>query len=382
MCIAIVKKPGVDIPKETLKVCAENNQDGCGFAYINTDTLGIKRIRVKKAMDFESFYSKYERAIEKNPDSVFLIHFRIKTSGNIDLANCHPFKIDRDHVFIHNGSIAGIPLEKGKSDTRAFNQNVLRVLPKGWNGNSGIKKLIEDFIRHSKIVVLNIDGDFNIYNESKGHWVEGVWYSNDSYKRVPVKAHVIVKGSQVSRYANNPYFRQSFQTPSKSSAQVVHNFPSRTDFNTEKIIKEKVGLLSAFRKVVTLDSFLQCDKCTGYKPISDLESFYILHHDGVVSFCSSCLLTKERAEMQDFEYIEPDAVVDWANEIIEELPLEAKQLQTSPVDWTSPWMYDDAEYYDDLDDQDFDDYTEGLMYPDEDYSDVDPEVWGYPVDMT
>jgi hypothetical protein len=62
-----------------------------------------------------------------------------------------------------------------------FNESVLQLLPKGWMYNNAIAHLVEEYIAHSKIVVLNSRGEATIYNEDKGHWKGGVWFSNHTY---------------------------------------------------------------------------------------------------------------------------------------------------------------------------------------------------------
>jgi len=186
MCIAIFKPAGRVLTEATLRTCFNSNPDGAGFAYINTDHLGVKRIKMYKSMEFAPFYKQYERATRIAPDSAFLVHFRIKTHGQKDIANCHPFMIDEDTVFIHNGIIGGVSRHADKSDTRMFNEEVLREMPEGWLYNPAIAMLIEEFIGASKLAVLSISGEGFIFNEKKGHWHEGIWMSNDSYKERPV----------------------------------------------------------------------------------------------------------------------------------------------------------------------------------------------------
>ena len=89
MCIAIYKPSDKELTKETLETCFNANPDGAGFAYINTDYVGHKKIKIKKTLDFEDFYQKYERALSLAPESPFLIHFRIKTHGDRDWETLH-----------------------------------------------------------------------------------------------------------------------------------------------------------------------------------------------------------------------------------------------------------------------------------------------------
>ena len=132
MCIALVKKAGAVIENSVLVNCFENNSDGCGMAWIDTD----RTIQVYKTLDYNEFIAEYNKVISTTcNESDMLIHFRIKTHGKVDVANCHPFVINDDAVFIHNGTISGLPTDPDKSDTWMFNETILQHLPVGWETN-------------------------------------------------------------------------------------------------------------------------------------------------------------------------------------------------------------------------------------------------------
>lgn len=181
MCIAIAAAAGLVLDRDVLKNCFDNNSDGCGMAYIKDDA-----IQIYKSMNFEPFYEEYVRVQGENSDSPFLLHFRIKTHGLKDIDNCHPFQVDDNVVFIHNGIIRNVPdcPDKKRSDTQMFNECILKGLPDGWNYNNSILDLIEEYIgMGSKLAVLDKrTRDIIIINESKGTWDNGVWFSNTSYK--------------------------------------------------------------------------------------------------------------------------------------------------------------------------------------------------------
>lgn len=212
MCIAIYKPGMKSISKEILKECFDSNKDGCGFAYINTDHFGVKRIKVYKTMVFESFYKQYERASRFNPESPFLIHFRIATHGTVDKFNCHPFYINNKTVFIHNGIISGVSKDAKRSDTQMFNAEFLQHIDDTMLLKDGpIKKLIEKFLVGSKIVIMNLDGDVAIYNESSGNWSDGVWYSNYSWKPTQ-RTYYHQKGNSITVDSNK--YRKSLSNTS------------------------------------------------------------------------------------------------------------------------------------------------------------------------
>ena len=175
MCIAILKPSDKTLDKSLLQACADNNPDGCGFAYNEDD-----KIIIKKFMDFNSFWKEYKKVQD---NKTMLIHFRIATHGNVELANCHPFKLNNHMALIHNGIISGYGSKtENLSDTKDFINKVIgNISYKMWKNPSFIK-LVESAIGYSKFVILDNSGKYYIINEKKGDWVDGVWFSNSTYK--------------------------------------------------------------------------------------------------------------------------------------------------------------------------------------------------------
>ena len=174
MCIAILKPKDKIINEEILKTCSENNPDGMGFAYIDNDTLYIK-----KYMKFDDFIKDYKEVETK---SNMLIHFRIATHGAVELDNCHPFFLNHRMALIHNGIISGYGDKKEKSDTRDFIDRVIGNISWKLMKNPSYRELISKAIGYSKLAILDITGDYWIINEDNGYWTDGVWYSNKSYE--------------------------------------------------------------------------------------------------------------------------------------------------------------------------------------------------------
>jgi len=178
MCIAIYKPKDKLIPQDTLEQCYNANSDGAGYMFHKNGKLYIK----KGFFSFADFWRSYRR--DKSKECV--IHFRIKTHGLINEANCHPYKINDNFAFVHNGMISGYT-DPNKSDTWLFNEDVLQPFVQKW-GNLGlfedpVKKLIEARIGYSKLIFMDNQGNSKIFNEDKGTWDDGVWYSNNSYKK-------------------------------------------------------------------------------------------------------------------------------------------------------------------------------------------------------
>ena len=158
-----------------------SNSDGVGFAYSNGSKIIVKKFRA-----WEEFYKSYTglKNLYGNKSS-FLLHFRIRTHGtNKGLFNVHPFRVNKELVFAHNGTIQNVGESVKKSDTRLFNEIVLKHLNPNFLNDKATRKLIEGFIGYSKLAFLDIKGGYNILNEHKGEWDKkrGIWYSNTSYK--------------------------------------------------------------------------------------------------------------------------------------------------------------------------------------------------------
>lgn len=270
MCIAIYQPEGIRLSDDVLKNSFDNNEDGAGFAYINTDYHGVRRIKAYKTLDFESFKRQYERAIKIAPDSPFLVHFRIKTHGEISTFNCHPFKIDDDHVFMHNGIIPGMSVDKVKSDTQMFNEDYLKHLDGDWMFNKGIHAMIENIISMSKVVVMNIDGDVQIYNESKGSWKDGIWFSNDSYK----KRKTYFSSKKYNYNSNRNY------VPSSNYQDLVEKRRKLAEVAAKELDNQESDLQ------MNEESFIECDGCGSYFPIKKLHPY--LRIEDPAGYCSTC----------------------------------------------------------------------------------------------
>lgn len=180
MCIAILNTKGT-ISKDTLLTCWNNNNDGAGMIYT---TLNNELKTYKELTNFEKFYNEYKKQRKANKDSNFVLHFRIATSGKIDLNNCHPFKVNKNLAFVHNGMIDIEPLSNAVSDTFTFNESIIKNLGNNFLYNEAIIRLIETYIGYSKLIFLNSFNEAFIINEELGVWDKDNWYSNTTYKTI------------------------------------------------------------------------------------------------------------------------------------------------------------------------------------------------------
>lgn len=202
MCLALYKPAKAKLNQDEMRTAFKANPDGAGFAYYDPT---LKRVIIQRGyFTFNELWTDLAPIMADN--CPLILHYRWATHGDITVENCHPFEL-LDGALIHNGIISGMgtsvykssnkyytpPVGKtcadmecsdDRSDTREFVEDYLVGMDS--KALLSAKKLIEHTIGYSKLVTIHNDGSVIIFNEDSGHWRNGVWYSNDSYK--PYKA--------------------------------------------------------------------------------------------------------------------------------------------------------------------------------------------------
>lgn len=190
MCIAIYKPEGIGLPSsKVLQRCWDGNPDGGGYCYIKGGIV----VGYKGFMDFDAFETHINHRL--SIESPAILHFRIATHGSLDKTATHPFPLSCQERPLrashwsskagvaHNGIIPGYGNERGKgqSDTQAFISQVLAYpgIRERLFNNKAIQRLILQ-ASGSKWIFLRSDGKAVLL----GKWekVDGIWYSNDSYR--------------------------------------------------------------------------------------------------------------------------------------------------------------------------------------------------------
>ena len=177
MCIAIVIPEGATVNKDYLHNGWCANSDGGGFAYVRKGKVKI----VKSLMKWKTWEDAYYTAREANPDSPFLVHFRIRSAGSNTADNTHPYALKTGAV-VHNGTLTGSGADwyRGPSDTAKFVEKFGEHLT--YDNVLSKKLAMEAAIGYNKLAFLFNNGKFVIVNEDAGHWDDGVWYSNGSFR--------------------------------------------------------------------------------------------------------------------------------------------------------------------------------------------------------
>lgn len=215
MCIIVAIPQGKQVTKQTLKRCWDNNPHGGGFMYSN----GNKVIVNKEMASFKKYWKAFTQA-KDNYDTSFVCHFRISTHGKINETNCHPFLVNKNLGFAHNGIIYAAPKSDNFSDTYMFNEAILKHLPNTFLTNTAHVSLISQYIGSgSKLAFLNTKGEITIINDKAGVWDDGVWYSNTGYKAMNYFDYGGTKVGAITTYQAKPltYTQNQIAFPKKES---------------------------------------------------------------------------------------------------------------------------------------------------------------------
>lgn len=177
MCLLTQQFANTKFNDEFLAGVYTRNQDGLGIMYAEDGKLHIFKCLPASAQEFIDFYRKHA----EGRDCVW--HARMQTHGDIDMDNCHPYRVTDDIWMAHNGVLStGNDADTTRSDTWHFIDKVLRP---ALAGNPNLLK-DQDWIKFvgkligssNKFAFVASDGTIAIVNESSGTNFEGAWLSN------------------------------------------------------------------------------------------------------------------------------------------------------------------------------------------------------------
>lgn len=179
MCNIIVIENNKKLERKILEENYNINNDGIGIAVIKNNSIYFK-----KFIDFNKFYEFY-----KNTEyDKCVIHFRLKTNGNISLTNAHPFVISFDnyldvektegtlknneYLLFHNGIVSEIDKsfniikliynldldDKDYSDTKK-----LAILLSLLKNEEKIEKLLNMLSDSNKFALVDSKGNIKLF---------------------------------------------------------------------------------------------------------------------------------------------------------------------------------------------------------------------------
>jgi len=200
MCIAILNKK-TKLSENSIYNSWQNNEMGGGLLYNQNGKL-----KVFKTYKYNDFLNEYNNLRNQKNVGAIVLHFRIATSGIDGIENIHPFKVNDNLGFVHNGVISGLGNVK-HSDTFQFNE-ILQGFKHDFIKCKTSKMFINEYIgTYNKLIFLDNLGYYTIINESAGHWDKlGNWYSNDSYKKVNTYVYAGNKKVYKTNYIKDDHY--------------------------------------------------------------------------------------------------------------------------------------------------------------------------------
>lgn len=184
MCILIHHPVNTKFAVEQLQDFYNKNPDGFGAIVKHGDTVKT----VKSVGAIAEIIELYKAEVEGNEA---IIHFRMKTHGEVNTDNCHPYEVVPGLWMAHNGVLStGNDEDKSMSDTWHYIKNFIAPIikqDKSMLFNPAFQALISDHIgRNNKFGFMDESGKIVIINKSSGITHKGVWYSN-TYAWTPYK---------------------------------------------------------------------------------------------------------------------------------------------------------------------------------------------------
>lgn len=177
MCLLIQQPASVNFTDAFLLDVYAKNQDGLGVMYAVEGKLHVYKCLPANGQDFVDFYRKHAA----NRDCIW--HARMQTHGDIDMENCHPYRVTDDIWLAHNGVLStGNDADQTKSDTWHFIKNVLRPAltsnPDLMQDKEWIAFMGSVIGGSNKFGLLRADGAACIINRKSGVEFEKSWLSN------------------------------------------------------------------------------------------------------------------------------------------------------------------------------------------------------------
>ena len=217
MCILIHHPKDACFTSEQLADFYDRNPDGFGAIVKKGESVEV----IKSIGTLEEIEDLYYNQVACHEA---VIHFRMKTHGEIDIANCHPYEVVPGIWMAHNGILStGNAKDPKMSDTWHYIQDYLKPLlqanPELMLEPAFLKLVGGHIGSNNKFAFMNENGDVGIVNKNSGYtyWDLGneeleVWYSN-TYAWNPYKMgfekYVAPKSYATTTYGKGAYYGSS-----------------------------------------------------------------------------------------------------------------------------------------------------------------------------
>jgi hypothetical protein len=183
MCLLLHKPANVTFNDAQLTDMYTRNKDGFGVMYAEDDALYTD----KGIGDVKAWIRFFKRHAHREA----CFHLRMRTHGDVDLENCHPYDVfgfDKEAytmpiALMHNGILSsGNKKDTTKSDTWHYIRDIIRPLLKASPAllhEPVFEELVADHIGgNNKFALMDASGKVVILNKNRGVEWGGAWFSN------------------------------------------------------------------------------------------------------------------------------------------------------------------------------------------------------------
>lgn len=229
------------------------------------------------------------------------VHFRFATHGVKSEQNCHPFYIHEELAIIHNGIL---PLEDPtdeKTDTQLFAERLYEL--KADPMSAEVWPLVLMATDGSKVVFMRATGEVFIAHQAAGHWRDGSWYSNYSYKAYAIttwkrKAYDSSSAANAGHHlgwegvdargnakTDDEGFMEYLKTGERTAEEVAEDLRDLPLVGSDG--SEVKRLRGDHREVVAVlsDDLVMCLECA---PRTDPHEMLIYADEAATGFCDMC----------------------------------------------------------------------------------------------
>lgn len=184
MCLLIVQPKGTVWSDELIADFYTRNRDGIGVMWAQDGRLHYEKYLPKNLLDAIDFFKEHINGKE------CAAHLRMKTHGDIDEANCHPYEVfgfTEEHempmLMMHNGILhTGNLGDTSKSDSWHYVRNYLRPMLSrnpAWAFATEFKEMVGKHIGNNRFAIMNHEGKCTVVNKHQGVEFNGAWLSNE-----------------------------------------------------------------------------------------------------------------------------------------------------------------------------------------------------------
>lgn len=176
MCVIVHLEKDKTISKKQLELCYNRNPHGWGIMFARDGVIKTH----KEVSNFKEFLKVWK---DIPTDAERAIHFRIKTHGEVNDANCHPFSPIPDVYMMHNGVIDTVLVEEKMNDTHNYCTYELGPIMKAWPNwidDNQFKEVVNKGVGSSRLLFMDNTGKVLKINQQEWKWRDGCSFSNGS----------------------------------------------------------------------------------------------------------------------------------------------------------------------------------------------------------